>query len=110
MADDLVGGIVCNGCWETCAHAPGIGYYCRNEGCTYEYNRAKAMLWHMRPVEPRDARIEALEAALAEARRTALTECLRIAKAAQYSKAPATDTMRGIQKLIEDSPTPPPVV
>lgn len=56
------------------------------------------------------ARIEALEAALAEARRTALTECLRIAKAAQYSKSPATDTMRGIQKLIEDSPTPPPVV
>lgn len=56
------------------------------------------------------ARIKALEAALAEARRTALTECLRIAKAAQYSKSPATDTMRGIQKLIEDSPAPPPVV
>lgn len=56
------------------------------------------------------ARIEALEAALAEARRTALTECLRIAKAAQYSKSPATDTMRGIQKLIEDSPTLPPVI
>ena len=30
----------------------------------------------------------------------ALIECLRIAKAAQYSKTPATDTMHGIQKLI----------
>lgn len=39
-----------------------------------------------------------------------LKRALGVARAAQYSKTPATDTMRGIEKLIGDSPSPPPVV
>lgn len=47
-----------------------------------------------------------LQAELAEARKQALTEAHRIAKAAQYSKTPATDTMRGIERLLQDEPYP----
>lgn len=65
--DDLVGGTICNGCGYDRAYAPGIGYFCRNDACTYEKEQAKAMLRQMRPVDPRDARIQALETSLAEA-------------------------------------------
>jgi len=65
--DDLAGGTICNGCGQSRAYAPGIGYFCRNDACTYEQEQAKAMLRQMTPVDPRDARIQALETALAEA-------------------------------------------
>lgn len=65
--DDLVGGTICNGCGYDRAYAPGIGYFCRNDACTYEKEQAKAILRQMRPVDPRDARIQALETSLAEA-------------------------------------------
>lgn len=50
--------------------------------------------------------IAALQAELAEARKQALTQAHRIAMAAQYSKTPATDTMRGIERLLQDGPYP----
>lgn len=52
------------------------------------------------------SQIAALQAELAEARKQALTEAHRIAMAAQYSKTPATDTMRGIERLLQDGPYP----
>lgn len=76
---DLVGGTACNGCGQPCGHAPGIGYFCQNDACTYEKDRARDILRRMRPIDPKDARITELETALAEARNAAFEEAAKVA-------------------------------
>lgn len=61
----------------------------------------------LRPFDPAEAAfVDALAAYRDEVRKQALTQAHRIAMAAQYSKTPATDTMRGIERLLQDEPHP----